>query len=129
MRLGSTITGARAVDGGVEVAIRQQNQAETRIQYDHVIAATGYKVAVSRLKFLDPALRSQIRDVADTPILNRQFESSVRGLHFVGIAAANSFGPAQRFAFGAGFASKRLGRYLASTGRRREFRSQAVSTT
>jgi hypothetical protein len=32
----------------------------------------------------------------------------VPGLHFVGIAAANSFGPVMRFAFGAGFAAERL---------------------
>jgi len=31
-------------------------------------------------------------------------------LYFVGIAAANSFGPVMRFAFGAGFAAKRLTR-------------------
>jgi hypothetical protein len=92
-----------------------------------VIAATGYKVALTRLKFLDGALRSQIRDVADTPILNRQFESSVPGLHFVGIAAANSFGPLQRFAYGAGFAAKRLSRYLVSNGARQAVGNAAVS--
>jgi hypothetical protein len=32
----------------------------------------------------------------------------IRGLYFVGAAAANSFGPLMRFAFGAGFAARRL---------------------
>jgi hypothetical protein len=32
----------------------------------------------------------------------------VPGLYFAGIAAANSFGPVMRFAFGAGFAARRL---------------------
>jgi thioredoxin reductase len=128
MRLGASLTGARVDSGGVELTIRQQNQVETQVRYDHVIAATGYKVALSRLPFLDSALRSQIRDVADTPILNRQFETSVPGLHFVGIAAANSFGPLQRFAYGAGFAAKRLSRYLLSTSARREIRRAAVSS-
>jgi hypothetical protein len=30
------------------------------------------------------------------------------GIYFVGLAAANSFGPVMRFAFGAGFAARRL---------------------
>jgi hypothetical protein len=110
------------------LTIRQQDQSEARTRYDHVIAATGYKVALSRLQFLDSALRSQIHDVAETPILNRHFESSVPGLHFVGLAAANSFGPVQRFAFGAGFAARRVSRYLASRGRSREIRAGAVSS-
>jgi hypothetical protein len=128
MRLGTSLVSARAESGGVELTIRQQDQSEARTRYDHVIAATGYKVALSRLQFLDSALRSQIHDVAETPILNRHFESSVPGLHFVGLAAANSFGPVQRFAFGAGFAARRVSRYLASRGRSREIRAGAVSS-
>jgi len=46
--------------------------------------------------------------------LRRPFESSVPGLHFVGVTAANSFGPLFRFAFGADYAAKRLGHHLAS---------------
>jgi hypothetical protein len=45
--------------------------------------------------------------------LSRWFESSVPGLHFVGTAAANSFGPMMRFAYGAGFVSRRLSKHLA----------------
>jgi len=51
--------------------------------------------------------------VADTPILNRQFGSSVSGLHFIGAAAANSFGPLLRFAYGAEYAATRLAKHLA----------------
>jgi hypothetical protein len=36
----------------------------------------------------------------------------VPGLHFVGTAAANSFGPMMRFAYGAGFVSRRLTGHL-----------------
>jgi hypothetical protein len=46
-------------------------------------------------------------------VLSSTFESSVPGLYFVGIAAANSFGPVMRFAFGAGFAAKRLTQAMA----------------
>ena len=37
-----------------------------------------------------------------------EFRVVLPGLHFVGIAAANSFGPVMRFAFGAGFAARSL---------------------
>jgi thioredoxin reductase len=127
MRLSASLVSARPDNGAVELTIRQPSAADSKFRYDQVIAATGYKVALTRLKFLDGALRSQIRDVADTPILNRQFESSVPGLHFVGIAAANSFGPLQRFAYGAGFAAKRLSRYLVSNGARQAVGNAAVS--
>jgi hypothetical protein len=36
----------------------------------------------------------------------------VPGLYFVGIAAANSFGPVMRFAFGADFAARTVTRAL-----------------
>jgi hypothetical protein len=41
-------------------------------------------------------------------VLSSNFESSVPGLYFTGLVAANSFGPVMRFAFGAGFAARRL---------------------
>ena len=43
-------------------------------------------------------------------MLSSSFESSMPGLYFVGVAAANSFGPVMRFAFGAGFAARTLAR-------------------
>jgi thioredoxin reductase len=50
--------------------------------------------------------------VADTPILDRNFETSVPGLYFIGAAAANSFGPLLRFAYGARYAAARVSRHL-----------------
>jgi hypothetical protein len=44
------------------------------------------------------------------PVLNGGLESSVRGLHFVGVAAVASFGPLLRFIAGAGFAARRVTR-------------------
>jgi hypothetical protein len=79
---------------------------------DHVVAATGYRPDLGRLDFLDPALRARVRTVADTPVLSRGFESSVPGLRFVGLTAANAFGPLLRFACGAEFTSRRLVTYL-----------------
>ena len=80
---------------------------------DHVIAATGYKVDLGRLSFLDEALRRQIRTEAGAPALSPWFESSAPGLFFVGPAAANSFGPLLRFACGAEFTAKRVSRRVA----------------
>jgi thioredoxin reductase len=79
---------------------------------DHVVAATGYQPKVGRLGFLDPALAEQIKTVEDTPVLGPTFQTSVRGLHMIGLASANCFGPAQRFAVGAKFTSKFLAGYF-----------------
>jgi thioredoxin reductase len=85
---------------------------EREIATDHVISATGYKPDLRRLPFIDEKLLSAIRSVENTPILSSYFESSVRGLYFAGLASANTFGPMLRFAYGAGFASRRLSRHL-----------------
>jgi thioredoxin reductase len=92
-----------------------QNGSSKELAVDHVIAGTGYRVALGRLKFLHDTLRSEIRAVQDTPVLNTAFESSVPGLFFVGVASANSFGPLTRFAYGAKYTAHRIGKHLAAT--------------
>ena len=86
-----------------------------KLRVDHVIAATGYKVELQRLRFVDPDLLRQLKTLGSAPVLNRNFESSVAGLHMVGLASAHSFGPLCRFAYGANFTAKRLARHLART--------------
>jgi thioredoxin reductase len=113
MHLGASLEAAEPAAKGLRVMFSQRGEKRT-IEADHLIAATGFKVELSRLGFLDESLRSRIRSVAGTPILGRKFDSSIRGLYFVGVAAANSFGPLLRFAFGADYTAKRLGRHLAS---------------
>jgi cation diffusion facilitator CzcD-associated flavoprotein CzcO len=119
MHLGATMVGVEPKGSGIRLELSQRG-ARKSIDADHLIAATGFKVALSRLGFLDASLRARIRTAADTPILGRRFDSSVPGLHFVGVAAANSFGPLLRFAFGADYVAKRLGRHLASADHSRE---------
>jgi hypothetical protein len=63
---------------------------------------------LERLGFLSAEIRSKIKTAKGSPILSSTFESSVPGVYFAGLAAANSFGPVMRFAFGAGFAARRL---------------------
>jgi thioredoxin reductase len=106
--LGYTPQSAEVVDGKVRLHLRASDGSERDVLTDHIIAATGYKVDLGRLRFLNPDIRSKIKTVKGSPILSSGFESSVRGIYFAGLAAANSFGPVMRFAYGAGFAARRL---------------------
>jgi cation diffusion facilitator CzcD-associated flavoprotein CzcO len=108
MHLGAELTQVSESSRGVKIGIRQSGQAPKELEFDHVIASTGYRVALSRLQFIDKDLQSAIRTAAQTPLLDRHFESSVPGLYFIGITSANNFGPMLRFAYGAKFAAKRL---------------------
>jgi len=104
--LGYGVEHAEAGDNGVHLSLRDADGNRREISAEHAIAATGYKVNLDRLTFLNPAIRSAIKAVENTPILSSTFETSVPGLYFIGVAAANSFGPVMRFAFGAGFAAR-----------------------
>ncbi len=110
--LGATLLGARLVDGRVALDLADAQGPESTIAADHVVAATGYKTDLARLPFLDPELRDAIEQVDGTPVLSDRFETSVPDLYFVGLAAANSFGPLLRFMFGAEFAAPRLAAHL-----------------
>jgi cation diffusion facilitator CzcD-associated flavoprotein CzcO len=104
--LGHSPERAEVRDGKVHLHLRAQDGAEREVVADHIIAATGYRVALDRLTFLSSQIRSTVRAVESTPVLSSTFESSMPGLYFVGLAAANSFGPVMRFAFGADFAAR-----------------------
>jgi thioredoxin reductase len=113
LHLGCTPLGAEVHAGNVHLNLRAADGSERKIVTDHIIAATGYKVDLERLKFLNPEIRSQLKTVGGSPSLSSSFESSVPGIYFVGVAAANSFGPVMRFAFGAGFAARRVTQMMA----------------
>lgn len=106
--LGHTAVRAKMQEGKVRLHLRREDGSELEILTEHIIAATGYKVDLERLRFLSTGLRSKVKTVDGTPVLSSTFESSVPGLYFAGVAAANSFGPVMRFAFGADFAARRL---------------------
>jgi thioredoxin reductase len=108
LHLGCTPQGAVIQNGKVHLWVRSAEGSEREIVSEHIIAATGYRVDLERLKFLGPEIRSQVKTVNGSPVLSSSFESSVPGIYFVGVAAANSFGPVMRFAFGAGFAARRI---------------------
>jgi hypothetical protein len=109
---GATIAAVSLKEGKAVLTLSQGKSATRSVIADHVIAATGYRVDIQRLAFLDAKLRSTMRCDDGAPRLSRHFESSVPGLYFIGTAAANSFGPMLRFACGAGYAARRLSRHL-----------------
>ncbi|MFY9662605.1 MAG: NAD(P)-binding domain-containing protein [Terriglobales bacterium] len=108
--LGYTPERAEVLDGNHEVRLhlRAADGSERKVVTGHIIAATGYKVNLDRLTFLNSEIGSRIKTAKGSPVLSSSFESSMPGIYFVGLAAANSFGPVMRFAFGAGFAARRL---------------------
>jgi thioredoxin reductase len=108
LHLGYDVESADVRDGKVRLHLRGADGTAREIVTEHVIAATGYKVDVERLQFLSGEIRSKLIVVEGAPVLSSTFESSIPGLFFVGVAAANSFGPVMRFAFGAGFAARRV---------------------
>jgi hypothetical protein len=119
--LGHRVLGADRRGDRVALLLDQPDHGRKELLTDHVIAATGYRVDLRALPFLSPALRSRVRQVSQSPVISRDFEASVEGLYFVGLAAANHFGPVMRFVYGADFTARRVVKHLAasaSNGRR-----------
>jgi cation diffusion facilitator CzcD-associated flavoprotein CzcO len=114
VQLRSRVTGAVERGGKVCLDVVEDGKPGARaMEFDHVIAWTGFVVDVDRIPFLDAALRARIRRIERSPALSRVFESSVRGLYFVGPAAALSFGPLFRFVTGASYAAPTVARHAA----------------
>ncbi len=134
------LEGQIPIDGGCEIEEASASGASVRLKFtqrgerreleaDHVVAATGYRVDIDRLTFLDESLKRRISKVAGAPALDVNFESSTPGLYFVGAAAANSFGPLLRFVYGSGYASKRVSDHIASRLRRSRGLSPAAGAS
>ncbi|MCG6496123.1 NAD(P)-binding domain-containing protein [Kitasatospora sp. A2-31] len=105
---------ASAEEVGGRVRLRLRGTTDT-LEVDQVLAATGYRVDVERLEMLDPALRRAVaRRNGGAPRLSHGFESSVPGLYFTGLSAADTFGPMMRFVCGTGFAARQISRAIAS---------------
>ncbi|RRA49041.1 NAD(P)-binding domain-containing protein [Acidipila sp. EB88] len=112
LHLSAHMTDVQITDNKVHIAYKQKDGEARELVADHVIAATGYRPSVSSLRFVAAPLRDAIATAEDTPVLNRHFETSVPGLHMIGLASANSFGPASRFAVGARFTARHLCRHF-----------------
>ena len=118
---------AAVADSGVALTLSKKDGLLETLHFDHVIAATGFRVDLNRLTLLSPSLRKDIAEYKGAPILTRHFKSSVPGLYFIGLTAAASFGPLMRFTFGARYAARRLTRALVRS-RRASAESFAEST-
>jgi hypothetical protein len=110
--LGRSLAGAEM--SGARVRLRLAGNGPVgEVLTDHVIAATGFKIDVRRLPFLAETVGPAVSVFEGAPVLSANFESSVRGLYFVGLPAAPTFGPLMRFMLGAGYTARRLSAHLA----------------
>jgi hypothetical protein len=114
IEVGRVIVAATETGSGVEIEL----EGGERRRADHVLLGTGYKVDVSKLELMAPEVRGALDLVNGYPVLDRSFQSSVPGLHFVGAPAAWSFGPLMRFVAGTGFAARAVARGVASAASR-----------
>jgi hypothetical protein len=112
------VIGSSAIVGASETARKVTLEiltasVRTKLEADHVIAGTGFRVDVARLRFLDPAITAALELTESAPKLSSNFESSVPGLHFVGTMAAYEFGPMLRFVCGADYTARRVAKHIA----------------
>jgi thioredoxin reductase len=105
------VIGAEERDRKLQLSVRSPTGVE-QLSTDHLIAATGYKVDVSRLGMIEESLRSRIETYNGAPVLKFTLESSVPGLYFVGLPSALSFGPVMRFVHGTKHAATILASHL-----------------
>jgi thioredoxin reductase len=112
--LGQTLRGAEYSDGKVSLHLADHNGIKSKVTTDHVIAATGYRVDLRRLGFLNTELKMKIRSSDNAPILSANFESAAPGLYFAGLASATTFGPVMRFLLGARYTARRISQHVAT---------------
>jgi thioredoxin reductase len=112
--LGYQLRGAGVSNDRVHLKFAAADGSINEVITDHVIAATGYRVDLTKLEFLSGEIRNLVKTVERTPVLSSYFESSLPGLYFGGAVTANSFGPVMRFAVGAKFTARRIAKHLAA---------------
>jgi hypothetical protein len=59
---------------------------------DEVLLATGYRVDVTKLPFLEAGILNSLQMADGFPVLNERLESSIPGLFFTSMAATRDFG-------------------------------------
>jgi thioredoxin reductase len=126
---GYTISAAFPRGRSAAISLTDAQGHALELETDHVIAATGYQVSVDRLGLIEPSLRDSVAKEDDSPALSPNFESSIPGLFFIGVASAAQFGPLMRFARGAEYAASQLGAHLGRIHQRREKTAERTRTT
>lgn len=112
MLLGHHVLGSAAAGDRVQLRLRTPTGAVVTESADHVIAGTGFRFDLTRLTYLSPSLRSDLKVLAGAPVLDHHLESNVPGLFFTGALAAPSMGPLMRFVAGTHFTAPRVVRRL-----------------
>ena len=108
---GHSVRSARADGEGIRITLAGSG-GEREVTADHLIAATGYRPDLRRLRFIGESLRPAIRTVAGTPAVDKDYQSSIPGLYFAGPGVAPTFGPVMRFVFGSDHAAHTLANRL-----------------
>jgi cation diffusion facilitator CzcD-associated flavoprotein CzcO len=104
-----SIVSATARNGGAWLVLDDG----TRRDVEHVLAATGYRVDMTRSPVLAPELTARLCVTGGGyPELGTGFEASVPRLYFLGAAAVGSFGPVMRFVAGTWFSAPALARTI-----------------
>jgi hypothetical protein len=106
--LGQRVADAQLSAG--RVRLRLDDSSERLV--DHVLLGTGYSVELHGYPFLSTELLADVELVGGSPVLGRGLESSAPGLHFVGAAAAESFGPTMNFVVGTAYTAPALTQYV-----------------
>jgi cation diffusion facilitator CzcD-associated flavoprotein CzcO len=117
---GHTVVEMKPADRKVEATLSDG----AKVRADHVILATGYRVDINKLTMIHPSLLAEVETDGAVPVLNHWFESSVRGLYFVGLTSLPSFGPLFRFVAGCKAAAARV---ASSVARERARRSEPLA--
>jgi hypothetical protein len=112
MTLGVVPTKASKKDGRAVLTLERYDGVLLTRTFDHVVAATGYRVDMGRLRFVSPALRTKLALGSGSPWVSDNFETSVPGLYTIGLSAMEMFGPLLRFMVGAEFVAPRLAAHL-----------------
>jgi cation diffusion facilitator CzcD-associated flavoprotein CzcO len=113
--LNCRLDAARMMGKRVLLRITDRRGEARTVECDHVVAATGFAMNLSKVPFIAPSLRPHIATTGAAPKLSGNFETTLRGLYVVGPASANCFGPVMRFMTGAEYAAPALARHLAKT--------------
>jgi len=102
--LGCNVVSAAPIQDRARVSLSDGRE----ITAEHIILGTGFHIDISKYDFLSADLMQRIERINGFPILNRDLETSVPGLHVVGAPAAYCFGPLLQFVSGTHFASRTL---------------------
>lgn len=100
----TTVTACQQLADGTMVAGLDSG---VTLPLDYVVFATGYKIEVGNFSFLSSrTILPLLKEEEGYPVLDKDFQSSVHGLFFIGPAAARDFGPAFSFVIGCPIAGK-----------------------